>query len=642
MQARRAKVNPNFKGIPKFNINTVKRLIEYVMKTYKIRFILVLIFILISATASVSGALFLKILIDEYIAPLLGSENPVFTKLLQAIGVMAFVYISGIIATYAYNRQMIIIGQGVQKSIRNNLFQKMQKLPINYFDTNSFGNIMSCYTNDIDTLRQMISQSIPMMFSAIISVSLMFCSMIYTSIYLTILVIVMIFFIFKLSRQIAKRSGTYFFKQQENLGNLNGYIEEMINGQKVIKVFCYEDETIKKFNTKSHALFDSSFNANKYANIMMPVMGNLSNLSYILVAILGGYLALSGISNLTLGAIASFLQLTKSFNRPINQMSQQLNSVIMAMAGAERIFNLMDQVPEEDNGNVTLVNAICDHNNNLIETSKRTGTWAWKIPNNDGTFSYIKVIGDIIFENVDFSYDGTRMILHNVSFTANPGEKIAFVGATGAGKTTIISLINRFYDVTNGRILYDGIDINQIKKSDLRHSIGMVLQDTHLFTGSVMDNIRYGKLDATDDEIIAAAKLTGAHSFISRLPDGYDTYLESDGSTLSQGQRQLLSIARAAIADPPVMILDEATASIDTRTEKLVQDGMDALMKERTVLIIAHRLSTIQNSDKIVVLDKGIIIEEGNHNQLIEKKGHYYQLYTGSFETADEMENKEL
>lgn len=623
---------------PKFNINVIKRLLQYVMKYYKKSFILVLFFIFLSSAAGVAGSMFLRILIDKYITPLLGEENPVFTKLLWAIIPMGIIYILGILSTYIYNRQMIIIGQGVQKSIRDDMFRDMQKLPVQYFDTNSHGNIMSRYTNDISTLRQMVSQSLPMMFASCVSVTLMFSAMVFTSLHLTALVIVMMFFILKISRKIANQSGSYFYKQQSNLGNINGYIEEIINGQKVVKVFSHEDEVKEEFTQKSQKLFESAFNANKYANVMMPVMGNLSNLSYVLVAIVGSALALKGIGNLTLGAIASFLQLTKSFNRPITQMSQQLNSVIMALAGAERIFSLMDQEPEEDKGTITLVNASYDTNGELIETSKRTGFWAWKCPQKDGSFAYTEVKGDIVFHDVDFSYDGKKTILHDVSFYARPGEKIAFVGATGAGKTTIISLINRFYDISDGKILYDGIDINKIKKSDLRRSIGIVLQETHLFTGTVMENIRFGNLEATDDEVISAAKLVGADRFIGRLPDGYDTVLEGDGASLSQGQRQLLSIARAAVANPPVMILDEATSSIDTRTEKLVQRGMNALMEGRTVLVIAHRLSTIQNSDAIMVLDKGRIVERGNHEELLKNKGLYYQLSAGSCETADDMD----
>jgi len=635
---QRYQSNQNYqKNPPKFNINTAKRLLKYVIMEYRKHFVLVLCFILFSSSAGVIGSMFLRILIDQHITPLLYEENPVFSRLLWVIIPMGVIYILGIISTYVYNRQMIIIGQGVQRTIRNDMFRDMQKLPVQYFDTNSHGNIMSRYTNDISTLRQMVSQSLPMVFASCVSVVFMFFAMLFTSIHLTALVIVMIFFILKVSRKIVSKSGSFFYKQQSNLGNINGYIEEIINGQKVVKVFSYENEAKKEFTQKSHELFESAFNANKYANVMMPVMGNLSNLSYVLVAIVGSALALKGIGNLSLGAIASFLQLTKSFNRPITQMSQQLNSLVMALAGAERIFSLMDQKPEEDIGTTTLVNVTYDKNKELIESSKRTGLWAWKSPQENGTFTYKEVKGDIVFRNVDFSYDNEQMILHDISFYAKPGNKIAFVGATGAGKTTITSLINGFYDILDGKILYDGIDINKIKKSDLRRSIGVVLQETHLFTGTVMENIRFGNLDATDDEVINAAKLVGADRFICRLPDGYDTVLKSDGSTLSQGQRQLLSIARVAVANPPVMILDEATSSIDTRTEKLVQRGMNALMEGRTVLVIAHRLSTIEKSDAIMVLDKGRIVERGNHKELLDNRGIYYQLSVGAYETVDDM-----
>lgn len=619
-----------------FNKGTVSRLLRYVTSTYKLRFSIVLLFILISAAAGVAGSLFLQILIDDYIAPLMGVKNPVFTSLLYAIGVMGIIYLSGVISTYVYNRQMVVIGQGVQKRIRDEMFAGMQKLPIRYFDTNSYGDIMSRYTNDIDTLRQMISQSIPALFSSLLTIVLVFCAMVYTSIPLTILVLLMVFLMLKVTGMIAGKSGAYFVKQQKDIGNVNGYIEEMINGQKIVKAFCYEEESKQGFDEKNEQLFDSGKNANKYANVMMPVMGNLSNLAYVIVAIAGGALAISGISGLTLGAIASFLQLTKSFNQPIGQISQQINSVVAALAGAERIFALMDEQQEQDEGYVTLVNAVYDEHGELRETTARTGIWAWKHPHSDGKLTFTEVKGDIVFDDVDFSYDGEKTVLHNVSLFAKPGQKIAFVGATGAGKTTITNLLNRFYDIADGKIRYDGININKIKKSDLRRSLGIVLQDTHLFTDTVMNNIRYGKLDATDEEIVEAAKLAGADGFITRLPDGYDTVLSGDGSGLSQGQRQLLSIARAAVADPPVMILDEATSSIDTRTEKLVQKGMDALMDGRTVLVIAHRLSTIQNSEAIMVLDNGRIIERGSHDDLIGQKGRYYQLYTGAFESADE------
>lgn len=623
---------------PKPDAETTKRLLRYVSSTYKLRFVFVLVFILISAAAGVAGALFLEILIDDYIAPLLGVQNPSFAGLLQAIVVMAIIYLIGVIATYVYNIQMVIVGQGVQKRIRDEMFEKMQKLPVRYFDENSYGDIMSRYTNDIDTLRQMINQSIPNLFSSLVTIALVFCAMLYVSIPLTGVVMVLVLIMVQVTKKIGGSSRTYFIKQQQNLGNMNGYIEEMMNGQKVVKVFCYEEESKQRFDEKNDMLFESSRTANKYANAMMPVMGNLSNLTYVIVAIAGGAMALGGVSGLSLGAIATFLQLARSFSRPIGQMAQQVNSVIMALAGAGRIFALMDEKPEADAGYVTLVNAARDAAGNLTEVSARTGVWAWRYPHKDGSVTYTELKGDIVFDDVDFSYDGEKPVLHNVSLYAKPGQKIAFVGATGAGKTTIMNLLNRFYDIDDGKIRYDGININKIKKADLRRSLGIVLQDTRLFTGTVAENIRYGELDATDEEVVAAAKLAGADSFISRLPDGYETVLTGDGADLSQGQRQLLAIARAAVANPPVMILDEATSSIDTRTEKLVQNGMDALMKGRTVLVIAHRLSTIQNAKAIMVMHGGRIIERGNHDELMEQKGRYYQLYTGFFESADEMD----
>lgn len=623
------------KGGQQFSAKTVKRLMGYVVKTYKVRFILVLIFILISAGAGVAGSMFLEVLIDDYITPLIGIENPVFAPLLQAILFMGCIYIAGLVATYLYSRLMAVIGQGVQKHIRDDMFSNMQRLPIKYFDTNSYGDIMSRYTNDIDTLRQMISQSIPQMFSSVISLVFIFFAMLYISIPLTVVILITVFITVKVSGSIAKKSGKYFVSQQNSLGTVNGYIEEMMNGQKVVKVFCYEEESKQHFDKINDELFESANEANKFANILMPITGNLGNLSYVIVAIAGGMLAVSGIGGLTLGAIVSFLQLTRSFNQPIGQMSQQLNAVIMALAGAERIFALMDEQPETDDGYVTLVPAKFDKDGNITEAGERTGTWAWKHPHSDATVTYTQLKGDVRFYDVDFSYDGKKTVLHNVSLYAKPGEKIAFVGATGAGKTTITNLINRFYDIADGKVRYDDININKIRKSDLRRSLGIVLQDVNLFTGTVMENIRYGNLDATDEEVKAAAMLAGADSFISRLPEGYDTMLEGDGSGLSQGQRQLISIARAAVADPPVMILDEATSSIDTRTETLVQQGMDALMYGRTVFVIAHRLSTIQNSDVIMVLEQGRIIERGNHASLLADKGRYYQLYTGNFDDMD-------
>lgn len=550
---------------PQFGKSTVSRLMRYVTGTYKLRFALVLVLILVSAAAGVAGSKFLEVLIDGYIAPLLGVQNPVFTGLLWAIGVMAFIYLAGIVSTFVYNRQMVVIGQGVQKRIRNEMFEKMQLLPVKYFDTNSYGDVMSRYTNDIDTLRQMISQSVPMLFSSAVTVIMVFITMLFTSIPLTALVLIMLLLMQKISGKVAGKSSEHFMRQQQDLGAVNGYIEEMMNGQKLVKVFCYEGKSKTRFDERNERLFESGDSANKYANVLMPIMVNLSNLTYVLVAIAGGAMALGG--GLTLGAIASFLQLTKSFSQPISQISQQINSVIMALAGAERIFNLMDEEPEQDSGYVTLVNAKRDGAGGLTETAERTGTWAWKHPHKDGALTYTEVKGDIVFDGVDFSYDGEKIVLCDVSLYARPGQKIAFVGATGAGKTTITNLLNRFYDIADGKIRYDGININKIRKSDLRRSLGIVLQDTHLFTGTVMENIRYGRLDATDGQVMAAAKLAGADSFISRLPDGYDTMLSGDGADLSQGQRQLLAIARAAVADPPVMILDEATSSIDTRTE---------------------------------------------------------------------------
>ena len=545
---------------------------------------------------------------------------------------MGGIYLLGICATYLYNRNMVVISQGILKEIRDKMFAHMQRLPIRYFDTHTHGDIMSHYTNDTDTLRQMLSMSIPQMFSSIITIVAVFCAMLYTSIHLTILVLIVVFFIMKIFKFIAGQRGTYFIKQQEALGDVNGYIEEMIHGQKVVKVFCHEEKAKEIFDKKNGELCENAIRANQYANILMPIMMNLGNLQYILIAIVGGALAVNGIGGLTLGAIASFLQLSKSFSMPISQVSQQINSVVMAMAGAKRIFALLDEEVEADNGYVTLVNAKYDEAGELVECKEHTGIWAWKHPHEDGSTTYTKLTGDVRFFDVDFGYTEEKIVLHDITLYAEPGQKVAFVGATGAGKTTITNLINRFYDIADGKIRYDGININKIKKEDLRHSLGIVLQDVNLFTGTVMDNIRYGKLDATDEECINAAKLANADSFIRMLPEGYQTVLSGDGSGLSQGQRQLISIARAAVADPPVMILDEATSSIDTRTEAIVQRGMDALMKGRTVFVIAHRLSTVQNSDVIMVLEQGRIIERGDHDHLIAEKGKYYQLYTGAFE----------
>ena len=615
---------------PKVSSNTVKRLLSYIFH-YKLRFFFVLICILISALTNVASSLYIETLIDDYISPLLLDANPVFDALLRSILTMACVYAVGIICSLLYNRLMVTIAQGVLKDIRDTMFSHMQTLPIRYFDTHTHGDIMSHYTNDTDTLRQMISQSIPQMFSSLITVIAVFCAMLSVNVWLTLVIVVCITFILNITKFVAGRSSTYFIRQQASIGDVNGYIEEMMNGQKVIKVFCHEEAAKDVFNEKNDNLCGDATAANMFANVLMPIMNNLGHLQYVLVAIIGGALALNGVSGLTLGAIASFLQLTKSFNGPISQISQQLNAVIMALAGAERIFKLMDEVSEEDDGEVTLVN-VRYKNGELEEVEHRTELWAWKVPNDDGSFRYEELKGEVRFYDVDFGYTEEKIVLHNITLYAEPGQKVAFVGATGAGKTTITNLINRFYDIADGKIRYDGININKIKKYDLRRSLGIVLQDVNLFTGTVMENIRYGNLEATDEECIAAAKLANADSFIRRLPQGYDTILSGDGSGLSQGQRQLISIARAAVADPPVMILDEATSSIDTRTEAIVQKGMDRLMLGRTVFVIAHRLSTVQNSDVIMVLEQGNIIERGPHDDLIAQKGKYYQLYTGAFE----------
>ena len=608
------------------------RLIGYVLKNYRFACIFVLLFIIISSLASVTSSLFLKSLIDDYITPILVSEGAAdFTPLFIALCKMAAIYGVGVLSTYLYARILINVAQGTMKRIRDDLFSHMEKLPIRYFDTNPHGDIMSVYTNDTDTLRQVISQSIPQFLASLITVVSVFISMCVLSLYLTFIVVIMLIVMKVAMSKIAGQSGVYFTKQQQNLGKVNGYIEEMMNGQKVIKVFTHEEETKQGFDKVNEELFESAYQANKYANILMPVMGNLGNISYVLTALVGGLVAIHGIGGLTLGGLASFLQLNRSFTMPITQISQQLNFVIMAAAGAKRIFALMDEECEVDEGIVTLVK-IKEENGTFVESETDDARWAWKHPRQDGKAVYVPLVGTVIFDNVNFGYTDKKQILYDINLFADQGQKVAFVGATGAGKTTITNLINRFYDIQSGTITYDGIDIKLIKKDDLRRSLGIVLQDTHLFTGTIRDNIRYGKADASDEEVIAAAKLANAHGFIRHLENGYDTIISGDGASLSQGQRQLLSIARATLANSPVLILDEATSSIDSHTEKIVQDGMDKLMKGRTVFVIAHRLSTIRNSDVIMVMDQGHIIERGNHEKLMKEKGTYYQLYTGGLE----------
>ncbi|HJD03406.1 MAG TPA: ABC transporter ATP-binding protein/permease [Candidatus Mediterraneibacter caccogallinarum] len=628
----------NRQGKPAVNkgtLKTAKRLLKYVTGTYKVQFIIVIFCILISSIASISVSLSLRFLLDDFIIPLIGQKDPDYSELYMALTVLGTIFLCGVIATFVYSRMMVTIGQGVLKRVRDEMFEHMQKLPIRYFDQNTNGSIMSLYTNDTDTLRQMINQSIPQVLMASLTIIVTFIAMLVLSPVLTILAVVMILVMILVAKTVAGNSGKYFIRQQLDLASVTGFVEERMNGQRVVKVFNHEQMSEEEFDKLNDELFTSASRAHTFASVMGPIIGNLGNLQFVLTAVFGGFLSVAGIGNITLGVMASYLQFTKSFTQPFMQIAQQFNSIIMALAGAERIFNMMDEEPEVDNGYVTLVNAKKDADGNITECSERTGLWAWKHPHQaDGTVTYQELKGDVRFYDMTFGYTPDHMVLHNLTLYAKPGQKLAFVGSTGAGKTTITNLINRFYDVADGKIRYDDININKIKKADLRRSLGIVLQDTHLFTGTIKENIRYGKLDATDEEVVKAAKLAHADGFIRMLPNGYDTQLSGDGEELSQGQRQLLAIARAAIADPPVLILDEATSSIDTRTESIVQKGMDNLMKGRTVFVIAHRLSTIRNSDAIMVLEHGRIIERGTHEELLKLKGTYYQLYTGELELS--------
>ena len=626
------------RGVPigraKMDKVTMNRLLSY-LKEYKLRFTVVLICILISSVASISVSLSLRFLLDDFIIPLIGKKNPDYSELYMALTVLACIFMAGVLASFLYTRLMVVIGQGVLKRVRDEMFEHMQKLPIRYFDQNTNGSIMSLYTNDTDTLRQMINQSIPQVLMSAFTIVVTFIAMVALSPILTLLAVLVIVVMILVAKFIGGNSGKYFIRQQLDLANITGFVEERMNGQRVVKVFNHERKSEQEFDVLNEKLYESAANAHTFASIMGPVIGNIGNLQFVLTAVLGGFLSVMGIGNITLGVMASYLQFTKSFTQPFMQVAQQFNAIVMALAGAERIFALMDEEPEKDEGYVTLVNARRDENGEIVECRERTGMWAWKHPHQaDGTVTYTELKGDVRFYDMSFGYEPDHMVLHDLTLYAKPGQKLAFVGSTGAGKTTITNLINRFYDVQDGKIRYDGININKIKKADLRHSLGIVLQDTHLFTGTIMENIRYGKLDATDEEVYSAAKLAHADQFIKMLPNGYDTMLTGDGEELSQGQRQLLAIARAAIADPPVLILDEATSSIDTRTESIVQQGMDNLMKGRTVFVIAHRLSTIRNSDAIMVLEHGRIIERGDHEDLIAQKGTYYQLYTGKLELS--------